>query len=112
MSTASVAEVRIDGAEAVEHRLAHETRDVHRRRAQEDAAAARLEEVDEIRIVAAQQQPQVAVQLAGPALQRLQRSRVDPSAGATGDESSPCSISAIVASKPSMAPASAAPSSR
>jgi hypothetical protein len=60
-------------SKAIEQRFAHEARHIDGSRAQEDAAAARLEEVDEIRIVAAQQEPQVAVQLAGAPLQCLQR---------------------------------------
>ena len=94
----------------VEQRFADDARDVDRRRAQEEAAAARLDEVDEVRIVGAQQEAQVVAQLAGAPLDGGGRLARTPAAASASASSSPAvRRSASVASRPSSAPASIMP---
>jgi hypothetical protein len=62
-----------DGAVAIENGVGHQSRHIDGRRTQEHAARAQLHEVDEIRVVGAEQEAKVVAQLARASLQRADR---------------------------------------
>ena len=97
---------------AAGHQIAHDARDVDRRRAQQHAAAAHLEEVDVAGVGGGQQEAQLARPGRRPAAPSTRASSVGRAAASRRPARGAAAASAQVACRPSSAPARSSPVSQ